>query len=123
MPVADAGVGLPRIGEDALRLAALDVQRDRADVIGLQALAVDDHVEVALVADRRVVIVRGECQAILLEGQLGVVEVDQVGLVGVDQVLAAQEPVLGELGIVRRNLFVPFCVVGLVPVVGLRRSS
>ncbi len=68
VPVANARIGLPRLGENALGLAALDVERDGADVIRPQALAVDDYVQVSFVADRGVVIVRREGEPILLEG-------------------------------------------------------
>ncbi len=57
---------------------------------------------------------RGGGEAVAFEGKLGVVEVKEVRLVGVEQVLDAEEPVVGELRVHRRNLFVPMAVVGFV---------
>ena len=68
--------------------------------VGLEALAGDDDVDVAFVADAGVVVVGGEVEAVLFEGEFGVVEVDEVWLVGVDEVLDAEEPVFCELRVV-----------------------
>ena len=73
----------------------------------------------AFVADRRVVEVRGGREAVLLEGKLGVVVVDEVRLIRVHQVLATQIPGARELGVHGRDLFVPLGVVELVPGIGV----
>ena len=97
VPVADAGVGLPGVGLDAVGLAALDVEGEGADVLGFDVLGGEDDIDLAFVADAGVVVVGGDVEAVLAEGKLGVVEVEEVRLVGVDQVLAAEEPVVGEV--------------------------
>src|ERR1035437_9406054 len=88
-------------------------------MFGLDLLRRDDHIHLAVFADAGVVEVGDEVDAILAERQLGIVEVNQVRIIGVDEVLTAEEPVLREAGIHGRYAFVPGAVVGLVPLVGL----
>ena len=118
VPVADAGVGLPGIGEDVFGAAALDVEGDGSGVVGLEVFAVDDALERAVAGDGGVIEVGGHVEAGLTEGEIVVVEVDEVGLVLVHQLLAAQKPGVGELRVVGWRVLVPDAVVVLVPVVG-----
>ena len=115
VPVADAGVGLPRLRQDPVGASALDVEHHRPDVIRLQPLRRQHGLEPSVRADVGVVEVRGDVEAGLAERQLGVVEVEKVRLVLVDQVLAAQEPAFDEVRIVGRRLFGPLAIVLGVP--------
>src|ERR1035437_10972864 len=79
-------------------------------MFGLDLLRRDDHIHLAVFADAGVVEVGDEVDAILAERQLGIVEVNQVRIIGVDEVLTAEEPVLREAGIHGRYAFVPGAV-------------
>ena len=117
MPGADAGVGLPGFGADAGGNAALDILGRGRALGGLEVLGVHHRLVFAAVARRvRVVVMRDELEADLLEGDALVVEIEQVGLVFVDEVLRAEEPVVGVAPVERRDLLPPVAVHLAVPV-------
>jgi hypothetical protein len=60
MPRADAGVGLPRLRQDVVRLAAFDVINQRAALHFLQPFAVHHGFGAAVPVEARVVEMRGE---------------------------------------------------------------
>ena len=98
--------------------AALDVFDHAGDVLRRHVLGIDDDVRRAFRArSARVVVVGDDVETGLAERQLGVVEVENVRVILVDEVLAAQEPLLGERGVHRRRVLIPDAVVLLVPLV------
>src|SRR5208283_4409389 len=52
MPVTDAGVGLPRLGADAVGDAALDILDKRTDVRRLDVLPIDHGIHDAAISRR-----------------------------------------------------------------------
>src|SRR5262249_18709748 len=118
MPRADAGVGLPRVRADAGRDAPLDVLHDAGDVVRLHVFGVDNGLELALVArEVGVVVVRYNVKPGLAQREFGVVEVVPVGVILINQVLAAEKPLLRKRRIHRRRVLAPHAVVFIVPLV------
>ena len=89
------------------------------DSAGAGVLGGEDDVELAFIADADVVVVGGDGEAVDAVREFGVVEVEEVGLVAVDQVLGAEEPVLGEFGMGEGDVLVPLFVVVVEPLGGL----
>jgi len=118
VPVADAGVGLPGVRQDVFGATAFDVEGDGAGVIGFEIFAVDDALERTVAGDGAVVEVGGGVETGLAEGEVVVVEVDEVGLVFVHELLAAEEPGVDKAGVVGWGLLGPDTVVVLVPIIG-----
>ena len=79
---------------------------------------VDNSVKLALVAARLgVVVVRHNIKSRLAQRQFGVVEVENIGLVLINQVLAAEEPLFSERRVHRRWVLVPRTIVLLMPLI------
>src|SRR5581483_8789208 len=94
----------------------------RGRVLGGHVFGVQDGFERAAVGGAvGVVVMGGDVEAVLFERQLGVIEVDEIGLVFVDEILGAQEPFFGVAVVVRRDRFVPMTVVLRVPVLRFLR--
>ncbi len=84
-------------GEESAGDAALDILDERADMVGFDMFAIDDDIDLAaVVRGTGVVVVRHEIKPRLAQGQLIGVEVDEVGLVLVHEVFAANVPVVDE---------------------------
>ena len=116
VPVADAGVGLPGQGEDVVGTASFEIQGCRAAMLRYELLAEDDGFELTAPLDALVVKVRGYVEPRLSQRQLGVVEVEHVGIVLIDQVFAAEKPGIGELRVVAGRVLIPRTIVAIVPI-------
>ena len=84
VPAADAGIGLPRVGQDVAGHAALDIERAGALLAILLGLA-------GVEAVGHLVVVVGDQLVAPLAERNAAIGVEQVGLVLVDQVLHAEE--------------------------------
>lgn len=90
MPVAYAGVRLPGHGSQLIARATLDVLNDCCTALGRQHFRVEDGFEAAIVPTTAgVVVISRNVQSDLAERQIKVVEVDEVGAMLIDQILAA----------------------------------
>ena len=93
MPLAQTGACLPRQLLHAVGYAALDIPQHRLLLLFGELLAYDDGLHaVAVVAQALVVEVGGDLQAFvadLAEWQCRIVEIDNVGIVFVDDVYRA----------------------------------
>src|SRR5438876_11349852 len=105
MPVADAGVGLPRIGPDVLHHTTFNIERAGAHGAVFGMLAGVDRFNFSAMAMRvRIVIVREHIQTMLLKWKR-TVAVQEIRMMLVHQVLDAQKPfALPRLG---NALFIP----------------
>ena len=91
VPVADAGIGLPRVGRNPSGNAALQVQDAGPGLAILRGLAGIDGLHLATVPlGVGVIQMRHQAEPIFLEGNPAV-SVEQVGLVVVHQILDAFE--------------------------------
>ena len=63
MPVTEAGVGLPRLGQYVRRLAALDIINQRLALLRIQMLGVHHGLVPAMPLDAGIVKMRGQLQA------------------------------------------------------------
>ena len=95
MPRADAGVGLPRQGQDAGGFAAFDVVGQRLALLVVEHLGVHHGFVVAVQLDAGIVEMRGEVEADFIRHPVQrknvVVEINHVGLVIVPKLFDAFE--------------------------------
>ena len=93
VPVADACIGLPWQGLERFAESALVVLHERMTMLRRKMLRVEHCLQRSPIRRHvRVVVPRGDIKARLAEGKFDVVEVDQVGRVFRDQLLAARIP-------------------------------
>src|SRR5436309_1885061 len=92
VPVTNAGVCLPGIWKNVVRATAFYVQHHGANVLGLQFLRVDHRLELSVPRDVAVVEMCSDVEPGLLERKFRVVEIEQVRLIPVHEILAAEKP-------------------------------
>ena len=116
-PVADAGVGLPRLVPQMIGKSALDILHHGETRIRLQLLARQHDIDVAMPLDRSIIIVGRRLQPHRAEGKLMIVHIDEVGLIFVDQVGLAQQPASDIGRIILGPGFDPLAIMRVMPAV------
>ena len=116
MPAADAGVGLPRLGRGSRRAQPRSTSSTmRAAASRRASFRTARRRASPCQSTACVVIMRGGLEPVLAEGKPGIVEIEEVGLVILDHLLLAQQPLLDEPRICRRRGLDPLTVALVVP--------
>src|SRR6185503_12202009 len=108
----------PRVRTNAGGHPSLDVFNQSVRAFWLHMFGVDDGFKLALVTTEiGVVVVRHDIQSYLAQREFGVVEVEDIWMIFINQILTTKKPLISEIGIHRRWILVPYKIVLVVPLV------